>query len=421
MAPTMPGPPPSARRSSPFPRLFLVALAGYGVAAIGLPALALQWANLGLWRSGRRGERVLSLTFDDGPDPRTTPAILDALREAGMRASFFVMLEGAARHPELLARIQAEGHAVEAHAARHVHAWIRTPWGGFLDPLRAVRGLRALGVPVRFHRPPHGAYTLWTRLGQRRAGAQGAHWSLEAGDWRPGQTPQELTRSILARVVPGDVIVLHDAGPGARVTVPALPGLLRELQARGYRSVPLHELPGAGPQGWGDLRRRLFIALDHTFDRLGGVRFTGGRADHLFRLARVPFPLDEARLRGGQVVRRGVPTLEFHVSNPLIVDLGPRAAVRHARQEAFPDVARELLARPEWADVEAVFCLSSLSPLLGLTGFENLPLGEAQTRRLRPWANVLRWAYGSPTQAGAPELSILSRAEFLARYGGERG
>ena len=69
----------------------------------------------------------LALTFDDGPDPATTPAVLDALAASGARATFFVLVDAADAHPELIARLLEEGHQVEPHAVKHRHAWIARP------------------------------------------------------------------------------------------------------------------------------------------------------------------------------------------------------------------------------------------------------------------------------------------------------
>ncbi|MFB9992448.1 polysaccharide deacetylase family protein [Deinococcus oregonensis] len=229
-------------------------LGAVGAVYIGLPYVLVQRLNLGIVRQGSGAEKTFALTFDDGPDPATTPAVLDTLQAAGVQATFFVIAANAEAHPDLIARLLQGGHGVEPHAARHVHAWIRSPWGAFLDPLRAARRVSAVtGQVARFHRPPHGAYTLATILGQRVAGVVGAHWSLEGGDWARGATPETLPTQILAKLHPGAVLVLHDAGPGARVTVPALPEVLQLMQEGGWQAVPLGELPGVGPRTWRDV------------------------------------------------------------------------------------------------------------------------------------------------------------------------
>ncbi len=393
------------------------ALAGLSAYLL-LPFVGVQLLNLGVIREGRYARRELALTFDDGPDPVTTPAVLDALRHAGARATFFVIAGRAEANPHLIARMLAEGHEVAAHADRHVHAWMRTPWGAFLDPLRSVRRVeRIAGQRPPYHRPPHGAYTLATVLGQRAAGVRGVHWSIEGGDWRAGQTPEAVREGVLKRAVPGAVVVLHDAGPGARTTVPMLPELLRALRDRGYTLKTVSQLDGAVPVGGRALVRRAFIALDVLFDRLGGIRPTAGRADTLFRTGRTAFPLDGVTLADGTPVRRGAPSAEFHVNNPLLVDLGLRRSVRQARED-FQAVAGDLQHRPDLQGAQFVYCLSALSPLLSALGFEAHDLPPTAARRLQRWAAVLRRAYGSPPDAPTPRLSILSREAFLAQYGG---
>ncbi|GBF06562.1 polysaccharide deacetylase [Deinococcus aerius] len=396
-----------------------MALAGLGY--VGLPYLLAQRLNLGVIREGRQARKALALTFDDGPDPDTTPAVLDALREVGGRATFFVLAERAEAHPDLIGRMLAEGHEVEAHADRHLHAWVRTPWGAFLDPLRATRRVSAVtGRPARLHRPPHGAYTLATLLGQRAAGVTGAHWGIEGRDWHPASTAESVRQGVNALAHPGAVVVLHDAGPGARTTIPMLPGLLADLGGRGYALVPLGELEGARPLTVRDLPRRLMGSLDRAFDRLGNTRPAGGRADNLFRVGRVQFPLEGVTLADGTPIPKGTPAAEFHVNNPLLVDLGLRRSLRLARED-LRDVARDLQTRPELRDARVVFCLSALSPLLATLGFETRDLSLGATRRLRLWAGVLRRAYGSASQAPEPRLSVMGREAFVKRYGTGKG
>lgn len=392
-----------------------VGLAGL-LAYIGLPYLLVQGANLGLIREGKRARRELALTFDDGPDPITTPAVLDALREAGAKATFFVLAGQAEQHPELIQRMLAEGHEVGAHAVAHVHTWIRSPWGAHRDPIQAVQRVsQVAGQRVLYHRPPHGAYSLATILGQRAAGATGVHWSIEGQDWKAAHTPEQVRERLLRRAVPGAIIVLHDAGPGALNTVPMLPGLLNELKARGYTFKTVSELDDAQPVKPRALVRRLFIALDALFDRLGHIQPSGGRADNLFRTGFTRFPLEGVVLSDGTPVAKGTPATEFHVNNPVMVDLGLRRSVRQARED-YRVVAQDMQHRPDLQATQVIFCLSALSPLIGSLGFETHDLSPADTRRLQRWASLLRRAYGSDPNAPEPKLSILSREAFLARY-----
>jgi len=244
----------------------------------------------------------------------------------------------------------------------------------------------------------------------------GAHWSVEGRDWHPASTPDTVRARVGALAHPGAVVVLHDAGPGARKTVPALPGLLADLRERGYALVPLGELEGAAPLGGRALPRRLMGGLDHLLDRLSRTRPAGGRADNLFRVGPVRFPLSGVTLADGTPVPRGTPAAEFHVNNPLLVDLGLRRSLRLARED-FRAVARDLQLRPELKEAQVVFCLSALSPLLATLGFETYSLSPSGTRRLRLWASLLRRAYGSDPDAPQPRLSVMGRGVFLERYG----
>ena len=386
--------------------------------SLGLPYLLVQLLGLTLIREGRQTRRELALTFDDGPDPATTPAVLDALTAAGARATFFVLLPSAQAHPELIDRMRREGHEVAPHAVVHRHAWIRSPWSAYLEPGRAARQLAALtGEHVRLYRPPHGAYSLATLLGLRRARLTGASWNVEGRDWHPASTPESTVRHVLARVHPGAVVVLHDAGVGARNTAPALPELLHGLKERGYRMVLLSELDGAAPLAVSGLPRRLVGLLDDLFDRAGGIRRVAGRRDTLFRVGPVRFPLPTVTLEDGTQLAHGAATLEFHVNNPLLVDLGVRSSLRQARQD-LRLLAQGIRADPQWRSAQAVFCISALGPLLTSVGFETHPVPPTSRRRLSLWSRVLRRAYGTPVKhEPKPVLSVLSMQRFLERYG----
>lgn len=393
-----------------------IALAGLGAYIVG-PYLAVQVGNWGLVREGNRTQRKVALTFDDGPDPRTTPAVLEALEAARMHATFFVLPGQAEAHPELIRHMLAAGHQVEAHAEIHRHAWTRTPWGTCQDVIRAVQRVSGVsGQPVTLQRPAHGAYTLGTVLAQRAAGVSGAHWSIEGHDWSGRFTPARVRERLNELLIPGAVIVLHDAGAGAANTAAMLPYFLTDLRTRGYVSVTLRDLPGAIPQGKPELKRRLFTTLDDVYDRYEGVHFAGNRRDNLFRIGPHAFPLADMTLHDGTQVKKGVRAIEFHVNNSLLVDIGPRRAVRQGPAD-FGAVARDWLSQPQYRDAQVIYCLSALAPLLGLVGFETHGLPAQDIRRLQGWANVLRRAYGTRKEAQTPRLSILSRARFMELFG----
>lgn len=394
------------------------ALAALGLLAyMGLPYVLVQVANLGLVREGKRSRREIALTFDDGPDPITTPAVLDALQRAGAKATFFVLPSQAEAHADLIQRQLAEGHQVEAHGQRHKHAWLRSPWGAFFDPVQAAGRVAAVtGQKVRLQRPPHGAYTLATVLGQKRAGVTGAHWGIESHDWDSKFTPQQIRERLSRLMVPGAVVVLHDAGPGAKKTVPMLPELLTDLKARGYSFRTLAQLDGAKPQDWAAIRRRIFIWLDGVFDQLQRVRFSGDQADNLWRIGHVRYPFGELVLNDGTKIQKGTPAAEFHINSPLMVDIGLRRVVRQGPVD-FRLTVRDLLMRPDLQNAQVIYCVSSFASLVEPFGFETHDLTESDARRLQHWGNLLRRVYGTSSDAQRPRLSVMTRAKVTERYG----
>jgi peptidoglycan-N-acetylglucosamine deacetylase len=210
-----------------------------------LRAAALRAANP---REALRDDvRAIALTFDDGPDPKFTPQVLDVLAEHEARATFFVVGVRAKSHPDLVRRMIAEGHAVGSHTWSHPRPWTI----GGLETLREYRaGRRAAedlaGRSVRLFRPPKGYLNGRIALAALATRLDVWLWTLDPEDWRPGITAAQLVER-LDGVRPGEVVLLHDGledalAPEAEdrsATVAALPRIIERVRASGLELVTL--------------------------------------------------------------------------------------------------------------------------------------------------------------------------------------
>lgn len=185
--------------------------------------------------AGTAGGRVVHLTFDDGPNPAHTPAILDLLARYDAEAVFFVIGNAVAAHPELARRIVAEGHRLGNHSWSHPSLAGRSR--GFVEDqlLRTQRAVgEAAGVRPSCLRPPYGDSDANLLRWSGELGLQVVRWSVDPFDWRdPGA--RTIAARVLADTGPGSVVLLHDGPRDRAQTVDALALVLAELSDRGYR------------------------------------------------------------------------------------------------------------------------------------------------------------------------------------------
>ena len=189
-------------------------------------------------------EAVVSITFDDGPNPRTTPRVLDVLRREGVHATFFVLGRHAERWPELVRRAALDGHQLGNHGYFHRKLHRRSPAYVRDDLTRGTEQIvRASGVRPRHFRAPHGFRSPWVTpiaasLGQRTVG-----WSLGVWDSaRPGA--DVIANRAIEGMHAGSILLLHDGDgydpDGDRLqTAEALPTILAGLRRRGFRFTTL--------------------------------------------------------------------------------------------------------------------------------------------------------------------------------------
>ncbi len=194
--------------------------------------------------------RKVALTFDDGPDPNVTPAILDVLREHDLKATFFVLGYKVARNPEVLRRIVQEGHTLGNHTYDHAnlaHLSVRQMHDEMQSTQEAVD--RALGYhyPMTLMRPPYGAPYLSDRhvlpLFQRVMEEQRAYpvmWTVDSRDWelngQAGSIAENLRTTTSNK---GGVILLHDTHES---TADALPLIIAQYAAVGFSFTTVREM-----------------------------------------------------------------------------------------------------------------------------------------------------------------------------------
>jgi len=191
---------------------------------------------------GSRDRRQIALTFDDGPDPARTPALLDALAELHVPATFFLLGSRVEESPELARRIAREGHELGNHTFHHPYLPLRrsrTVAGELATTDAAIA--RATGIVPALARPPYGGRSPANVRAFEKLGKRVVLWDVNSFDWKGAPAPDIASR-VLARVRPGSIVLMHDARDGGEVTVEAVRMLVPELRARGYELVTCSQM-----------------------------------------------------------------------------------------------------------------------------------------------------------------------------------
>jgi peptidoglycan-N-acetylglucosamine deacetylase len=226
-----------------------LAPAHHAVAAIHAPSA--QRLGIATTTPAGKAQNAVAITFDDGPHPEGTPAILELLALHNARATFFVVGEQVEQRPELVRRILAAGHAVGSHGMNHLLQTRRRGRDLRSDYVNATAAIEdAAGVTPTRHRPPYGVYSpLGLRLARFR-GLEPLLWTTWGKDWRRFSSPDRVAAHALRRtgaragepIAAGDVILLHDADfysadKSHERTADAVGIILEELSRRGLATV----------------------------------------------------------------------------------------------------------------------------------------------------------------------------------------
>jgi peptidoglycan/xylan/chitin deacetylase (PgdA/CDA1 family) len=191
--------------------------------------------------------RHVALTFDDGPDPASTPLFLEVLAARRVHATFFLLGSMAERAPGLVEEIRAGGHEIAVHGWHHRMLLLRGPRATYDDLARARDHLGALtGATPTLFRPPYGVMTTSAHVAARRLGLRPTLWSSWGEDWAGRATSDSVFHEVAKDLRGGGTILLHDSDCTATPlswtsTLGALPRLLDHAEERGWAVGPLAE------------------------------------------------------------------------------------------------------------------------------------------------------------------------------------
>ena len=178
---------------------------------------------------------VLYLTFDDGPIPEITPWVLDTLKHANIKATFFCIGDNIRKHPDVFQRIIAEGHQVGNHTYHHLNGW-KTSLNDYIEntaKCAAIIEASTLQRPKLF-RPPYGKITRRQAKELQQQGYEIIMWHNLTKDYDPKVTPKQCLFNSSKNLKKGNIIVFHDSLKAEKNLKYALPQLIRTAQEQGY-------------------------------------------------------------------------------------------------------------------------------------------------------------------------------------------
>jgi peptidoglycan-N-acetylglucosamine deacetylase len=406
----------------------------------GLPDFLYHVLRIQVFSKGYGDARMISLTFDDGPDPRYTPQVLALLKENDAKATFFLVGKKAKAYPDLVREIVKQGHEIAVHGYHHTHAWILSPWKTvreFRDTSKVLQEIT--GQTPKYYRPPWGMFNLCTRIAGKKIGALPVLWNVTAYDWRAGDQVDAIKKNILETIAPGAIVLLHDSGgaEGAPLnTLTCLRDVVPYLKVLNYDLVSIGTLLAHSrdaqaehaqyKQKWiqpiWNLWEKLFTKLNHvrTIDQMMRLSINTWKHEPKF---------DDA---GNVLVKQGDCVAEIHFQNEYLRSISSdssseRAAIKVIRQfrTSLHNVALVLQHDPRYKDVQAIYGVTLLHRGGLASGFhiDEIPdsLGKKYVQLFLRWLMILYHPAGAKrlkmrTEELVPKLVWMSRAEVIDKY-----
>jgi peptidoglycan/xylan/chitin deacetylase (PgdA/CDA1 family) len=195
-----------------------------------------------LWH-GSKDLPEIALTFDDGPNSKYTPKILDILRDNDVKATFFVLGKFIENNKDILTREADEGHIIGNHTFTHAKGTITDIKKINRELVKTDKLITEFsGENVKYFRPPFG-FENWRFLTEAELmDYTVVLWSLDVGDWNKKKTEKEITSKIFKLAKNGSIILLHDGGTSREAVINSLPVIIKGLKSRGYKFVTIDEM-----------------------------------------------------------------------------------------------------------------------------------------------------------------------------------
>ncbi|WP_405170482.1 polysaccharide deacetylase family protein [Paenibacillus sp. FSL H8-0280] len=417
-----------------------------------IPSLISRLFGFRVFRRGR-SDTQFALTFDDGPDPHYTPRLLDLLRQHQAKATFFVVGEHAASHPELIQRIHEEGHLIGIHNYIHKTNWLMRP-RTVRDQIQRTGQIihEVTGVKTCYYRPPWGIMNLFDFFSKKERKI--VLWSSMFEDWRSRVGAQRLTERMLKELRGGEVMLLHDRGTtlGADAHAPeqmlqALEVVLQEAERLGLQSVRVDTLMGgitvSESQNKSQLQtplklwKRIVVALWLGWEKLFHWVYhlrTASPEDPMLHFRSRVYHGARVEMNDGHVIQNGDPVIELHFDNQKLFELGVTSrssmhlAIRMIRtmEQQLPDLARMVALEPELRSAKAIYGVSMINRGPEKFGFtiQELPPGPfsaASKVYLKLLLSVIHPAgtkrLKQRTEQLVPKMIAMPLDVLLERYG----
>jgi peptidoglycan/xylan/chitin deacetylase (PgdA/CDA1 family) len=180
----------------------------------------------------KTGEKIIYLSFDDGPHPQITPFVLEALKKYDAKATFFCIGDNVKKFPAAYRQVIDEGHAVGNHTMHHLNGW-KTKDEVYLEDITNAKNY----IESSLFRPPYGRIkrSQLRQLSSANYRLSTVMWSVLAGDWLASLTPEKCFEQVKNNIYPGCIVVFHDSEKAYERMQYALPKVLAHFSKLGYR------------------------------------------------------------------------------------------------------------------------------------------------------------------------------------------